>query len=124
MLHIKSDAELIVGHGIVGIVLERLLEGIHGAGSVVLAELYLAAIDQRVHVMRIRFQNFIVQLGGFLQAVLQDQKLDVVFLDLSVPGMVAVERGILRRGFVQVADWRNKNRQACGSLRNCPRGRS
>ena len=56
-----------------------------------MAQLYLAAIDQGVDVVRIRLQNFVIQLGGFVETILQDQKLNVVFLDLNILGMVAVE---------------------------------
>ena len=69
---------------------------IYGTGGVVLAQLYLAATDQPVDLMRIGFQDLIVQRRGFVEAALQNQNLNVILLHPEIPGMIAVERGVLR----------------------------
>src|SRR4029077_4465717 len=84
VLLVKGDAKLVVSHAIVGIVPQRTLEGINSSIGVTLTKLYLPAIDQTLYIVRIGLQNFIVQLGSFVETVFQDQELDVVLLNLYV----------------------------------------
>ena len=68
-----------------------------------MADLHLTAINQSFDITRIDSKNFTIQLGRFVQAVLQDEELNVVLFDLNILGMVLMERAVLRRCFVEIA---------------------
>src|SRR5258708_36965336 len=103
MLLIESDAQLIMSHCIVRVVLDCALQRVSRSIGVALMDLHLTAINQSFDIARICFKNFIIQLGGFVEAVLQNHELNVVLLDLNIFGMVPIERAVLRGGFVEIA---------------------
>src|SRR5580658_10438423 len=67
------------------------------------ANLNLSAIDEGVGVVSIAGKDRVVEFGRFVQAVFQDEQLNVILLNLQVFRMVVINRAIFGGGFVEVA---------------------
>ena len=99
----EGRSQLVVSDGIVRIVAERTLQRVNGAVGIILAELHLTLVDEGIHVVGVGLEDLVVQFGGFVEAVLENQELDVVLLDLKIFGMIAVEGSVLGGGLVEIA---------------------
>src|SRR5579864_1343251 len=94
---------MIVGQPVIRIVLELILQGLSRVTGVTAAELNLSAVDQAFTVVGIAGENSIIQLAGFVQAVFQDEQLNVILLDLQIFGMVVIDGAVFGSGFVEIA---------------------
>src|SRR5208283_2128448 len=100
---VERNAHAVVGFAVFGVILDHGLQRCAGILQVSAADLHLAAINQSVVIVRAGLQELIIELACVIEAVFLDQKLDVVFLDLNIFGMLLVEGGVFGGGFVQVA---------------------
>src|SRR5258708_33092688 len=92
-----------MGDCVIGIVLESVMEPVAGYIGIAAAELNLPLINQSLDVARIRLEDFTVELGRFVQAIFQNQKLNIILFDLHVAGMCAVKRSVFRGSLIQVS---------------------
>ena len=120
---VKRHPQLVVGLGVVGLILDHGLQRYGGILQISAADLHLAAINKRFVIVRAGFQEFIIELACLIETVLLDQKLNVIFLDLDIFGMLLVEGGVFGGGFVQVPGGAGRSHPACGSPRSCPESR-
>ena len=56
-----------MGYAIVGIVLDRILQGFNCIVGMALTNLDLTPIDQSLSIVDVTFQDFIIQLASFIQ---------------------------------------------------------
>src|SRR6266550_1351241 len=61
---VESNAEVVVGYTVVGIVLEGIFQGFSGISGVAVTNLDLAAINQRLGIVGVVFQYFIIQFAS------------------------------------------------------------
>ena len=94
---------MMVRDGVIGIVLQRGLQTLDRLLGVSLGNFDLPAVNQSFDVVGRVFQNFIIEFAGFIQAVLEDEQLNVVLLHLQVFRMVVVKRTVLGNGVVEIA---------------------
>ena len=73
VLQVKGNSQLVMRDSVVGVVAQRSLQGVHRSGSVILPHLNLSLVNQRIHVVTVGLEHLVVQLGGLVEAVLQDQ---------------------------------------------------
>src|SRR5581483_1205600 len=95
---------MVVRDAIIGNVADRLLKSFGGIAGTALFQQNLAAIDQPLIIAGVSFQYFVVELSSFVDAIFQDQQLNVVFLDLDITRMLLEESGVLGNRFIKVSD--------------------
>src|SRR5450631_3466479 len=89
-----------MGQGVIRVVLDDSLEGSDGIGGMTGSILDLGAIDQRIAVVGERFQNVVVELAGFLQAIFQNEQFGIVLFYLPVHRMVTGQQSVFVHGLV------------------------
>src|SRR6202030_303226 len=98
-----GKTQLIMCHGVLRIIAQRVLQRVSRAAGIVTAELQLALEHKSIHIAGVGLQDFVVQFRGFVETVFQNQKLDVVFLDLRIFWMIVVEGSVFSDGFIEFA---------------------
>jgi len=66
------------------------LQGVDGVAGLAAANFDLALVDLGVFVVRVLFQDLVIQLAGFVGTVFQDEQLNIIFLDQHVVAMIFV----------------------------------
>ena len=77
--------------------------------------------DEGLDVVRVGLEDFGVQFGGFVEAVFQNQELDVVLLNLERLWDDRCTVKCIRRWPCRDRPLGSRNRPACGSLPDCRR---
>src|ERR1700723_415900 len=94
---------MVVGYAIIGIVLERVLQSLRGVSGLSFAKLNLSAVNEGVVVTGVVGEDRIGEPACLVQAVFQDEQLNVVLLDLVVFRMVMKHCRVFGDGFVEIA---------------------
>src|SRR3954453_12522296 len=109
---------MVMGQGVVGIIAQGGLKRFDCASNVILPQLHLTLVNKGIHIVRIRFQDLAIPLGRFIEAVLQNEDLNKVFLGLDVFGVILVNGGVFGNGFVQIIRPEIEVSQHAVTLRN------
>ncbi len=93
---LESHTELIMTHGAGGIESQRLPKSENAVVQMILLDLNLSAEDQGLRILRRARKNAVVQLRGFIEAMIQDEELDVGLAYRQVLLIAGGERSKLR----------------------------
>ncbi len=98
----EGKPQLIGSDRILRIIAKRALQRIHGAANIILTKLNLAFENKSFNVTGVGLEDLIVELGGLVKAVLEDQELDVVLGNLNISGVIFVKGTVFGGGFVDI----------------------
>src|SRR5580692_1542671 len=116
---LKGEAELVVRGGVLGIVLDQLLQRGERVAGVAVANLNLAGVEQSLVVVGALFQKAVVQRAGFVESIAENEELDVIVLDLGIFGMCFEEAGVLgsRADDVSIGEIKVAEHAVAGGIR-------